>query len=133
MGSAGVAAALAQRTDATNATLLSGRIGKVAGAASLVTTTRLKWTVFGRLFPTTRSIMWSRPMVALTSALRDRWVRTRAFYSALFCRQRADGRTDFRRKAAPEGKATAAPCTNGRAETGLRLSAFERTSMGAGP
>src|SRR5215831_16681870 len=62
--------------------------------ASLVTTTRLKWTVFGRLFPTTRSITWSRPMVVLTSALRDRWVRTRALYSALFCRQRADRFSD---------------------------------------
>jgi len=30
-------------------------------------------------------------MVALTSALRDRWVRTRALYSASFCRLRADG------------------------------------------
>jgi len=33
-------------------------------------------------------------MVALTSALRDRWVRTRAFYSASFCRRRADGSTE---------------------------------------
>src|SRR4030095_7576672 len=54
---------------------------------------KLKWTVHGRLFPTTRSITWSRPMVALTSALRDRWVRTGAFYSVSFCRRRADGRT----------------------------------------
>jgi hypothetical protein len=30
-------------------------------------------------------------MVALTSALRDRWVRTRALYSASFCHWRADG------------------------------------------
>src|SRR5215467_13914275 len=51
----------------------------------------VKVTVFGRLFPTTRSITWSRPMVALTSALRDRWVRTRALYSVSFCLQRADG------------------------------------------
>ena len=33
----------------------------------------------------------SRPMVALTSALRDRWVRTRALYSVSFCHRRADG------------------------------------------
>src|SRR5262249_5979684 len=45
----------------------------------------------GLLFPTTRSIKWSRPMVALTSALRDRWVRTRALYSVSFCLRRADG------------------------------------------
>src|SRR5262249_60880613 len=51
---------------------------------------RLKWTVFGRLFPTTRSITWSRPMVALTSALRDRSVTTGAFYSVSFCHRRAD-------------------------------------------
>src|SRR5262245_10683541 len=63
-------------------------------------------------------------MVALTSVLRDSWVTTRAFYSALFCRQRADGSTDFRTIAALEAKPTAAPCTNGRAETGLRMSAF---------
>jgi DNA-directed RNA polymerase specialized sigma24 family protein len=37
---------------------------------------------YGRLFPTTRSTTQSRPMVALTSALQDRWVRTRALYSA---------------------------------------------------
>src|ERR1700745_1535080 len=30
-------------------------------------------------------------MVALTSALQDRWVRTRAFYSVSFCHRRADG------------------------------------------
>jgi hypothetical protein len=30
------------------------------------------------------------PMVALTSALQDRWVRTRAFYSVSFCRRRVD-------------------------------------------
>src|SRR5215472_165388 len=59
--------------------------------ASLATTTKLKWTVHGRLFPTTRSIPWSRPMVALMSALRDRWVRTRALYSVSFCLRRADG------------------------------------------
>src|SRR5262249_5892393 len=59
--------------------------------AWLATTTKLKWTVHGRLFPTTRSTTCSRPMVALTSALRDRWVRTRALYSASFCRLRADG------------------------------------------
>jgi hypothetical protein len=40
-------------------------------------------------------------MVALTSALRDRWVRTRALYSASFCRRRADGSTDFARKRSP--------------------------------
>jgi hypothetical protein len=51
----------------------------------------VKVTVCGRLFPTTRSTTWSRPMVALTSVLRDRWVRTRALYSASFCRLRADG------------------------------------------
>src|SRR5262245_14769004 len=59
--------------------------------ASLATTTKLKWTVCGHLFPTTRSTTWSRPMVALTSALQDRWVRTRAFYSVSFCHRRADG------------------------------------------
>src|SRR6516164_8308219 len=37
-------------------------------------------------------------MVALTSALRDRWVRTRALYSASFCRRKADGNADFARK-----------------------------------
>src|SRR6266540_2501700 len=52
---------------------------------------KLKLKARGRLFPMTRSTMWSRPMVALTSALRDRWVRTGAFYSASFCRRRADG------------------------------------------
>src|SRR5262249_39226185 len=57
-----------------------------------------KWTVHGRLFPTTRSTTWSRPMVALTSVLRDRWVRTRALYSASFCRRKADGSADFARK-----------------------------------
>src|SRR4029450_11658235 len=36
----------------------------------------VKVDVYGRLFPTTRSTMQSRPMVALTSALRDRWGRT---------------------------------------------------------
>src|SRR5215831_17489043 len=56
-----------------------------AKVASLAITTKLKWTVFGRLYPTTRSITWSRPMVALTSALRDRWVPTRALYSVSFC------------------------------------------------
>jgi hypothetical protein len=35
-------------------------------------------------------------MVALTSALRDRWVRTGAFYSASFCRRRADESTEGR-------------------------------------
>src|SRR6266516_4285105 len=54
------------------------------------TTMKLKWTVHGRLFPTTRSTTWSRPMVALTSVLRDRWVRTRALYSASCCLLRAD-------------------------------------------
>jgi hypothetical protein len=33
----------------------------------------------------TRSIMWWRLMVALTSARRDRRVRTRVFYFASFC------------------------------------------------
>src|SRR6266480_5054759 len=61
--------------------------------AWLATTTKLKWTAHGHLFPTTRSITWSRPMVAPTFALRDRWVRTRALYSASYCRQRADGST----------------------------------------
>src|SRR5262245_47570514 len=37
-------------------------------------------------------------MVALTSVLRDKWVRTRALYSASFCRRKADGRADFARK-----------------------------------
>src|SRR5262245_53135291 len=37
-------------------------------------------------------------MVALTSVLRDRWVRTRALYSASFCRRKADGSADFARK-----------------------------------
>src|SRR5262245_14536916 len=32
-------------------------------------------------------------MVVLTSALRDRWVRTRALYSVSFCLRRADGST----------------------------------------
>src|SRR5258707_505339 len=59
----------------------------------LATTTKLKWTVCGRLFPTTRSTTRSRPMVALTSALRDRWVPTRALYSVSFCLWRGDGST----------------------------------------
>src|SRR6266516_5884883 len=63
------------------------------GIAWSATTMKLKWTVHGRLFPTTRSTTWSRPMVALTSALRDRWVTTRALYSASFCPRRADGST----------------------------------------
>src|SRR5262245_44775113 len=50
------------------------------------------------LFPTTRSTMWSRPMVALTSALQGRWVRTRAFCSASFCRSRADKSTSPSRR-----------------------------------
>jgi hypothetical protein len=50
----------------------------------------VKVEVYGRLFPTTRSTTWSRPMVAPTSALRDRWVRTRALYFASYCRRRAD-------------------------------------------
>src|SRR5215831_4159607 len=66
--------------------------------ASLATTTKLKWTVCGHLFPTTRSTTWSRPMVAPTSALRDSWARTRASYSASFCRRKADGSADFARK-----------------------------------
>jgi hypothetical protein len=32
-------------------------------------------------------------MVALTSALQDRWVQTRASYSVSFCHRRADGST----------------------------------------
>jgi hypothetical protein len=44
-----------------------------------------------RLFPTIRSTTWSRPMVALTFVLRDRWVRTRALYSASYCHRKADG------------------------------------------
>ena len=46
-----------------------------ARGARLATITKLKWTVRGHLFPTTRSTMWSRPMGALASALRDRWGR----------------------------------------------------------
>src|SRR5919198_3200486 len=53
--------------------------------AWLATTTKSNWTVRGRLFPTTRSTTSSRPMVALTSALQNRWVQTRAFYSVSFC------------------------------------------------
>src|SRR5262249_9873740 len=45
----------------------------------------------GGAAPTTRSITWSRPTVALTSALRDRWVGTRALCSVSFCLRRADG------------------------------------------
>src|SRR5262249_26217599 len=40
----------------------------------------------------------ARPMVALTSALQGRWVQTRAFCSALFCRWRADGSTSPSRR-----------------------------------
>jgi hypothetical protein len=57
----------------------------------LAITTKLKWMVFGRLFPTTRSTTWWRPMGALTFARRDKWVRTRAFYSASFCHRRGNG------------------------------------------
>src|SRR5262249_58745315 len=57
-----------------------------------MTTTKLKLTVYGRLFPTTRSTTRSGPMVALMSVLRDRWVRTRVLYSVSFCHQRADCR-----------------------------------------
>src|SRR5262249_26469339 len=57
-------------------------------------------------------------MVALTSVLRDRWVTTRAFYSASFCRRKADGSTD----SGPFSRAE--PC-----EFGMMLSeAFVRTS-----
>ena len=35
----------------------------------------------------------SRPMGALTSARRDRWVPTTALYSVSFCHRRADGST----------------------------------------
>src|SRR5262245_58435943 len=61
--------------------------------AWLATTTKLKWTVYGRLFPTTRSTMQSHPTVALMSALQGRWARTRAFCSASFCLRRAEGST----------------------------------------
>jgi hypothetical protein len=65
--------------------------------AWLATITKLKWTANGRWFPMTRSTTWPHPMVVLTSALQDRWRRTRAFYTALFYLPTADGgRTQFR-------------------------------------
>src|SRR5213080_1599671 len=63
---------------------------------TLATTTKLKWTVYGRLFPTTRSTTWSRPMVALMSALQGRWGRIRALYSVSFYLRRADVSTEGR-------------------------------------
>ena len=38
----------------------------------IATTTRSKWTANGCGFPVTRLTTWSRPMVVLMSALRDR-------------------------------------------------------------
>src|SRR5262245_22472133 len=87
--------------------------------AWLATTTKLKWTVHGRLFPTTRSTTWSRRMVALTSVLRDRWVRTRALYSASSCRLRADGSADFT-KAVPTEPAAAPPALPGNGSSPAR-------------
>src|SRR6266850_2974372 len=51
-------------------------------AAWWATTTRSKWTANGCGFPVTRLTTWSRPMVALMSALRDRQAPTKAFYFA---------------------------------------------------
>jgi hypothetical protein len=66
---------------------------KRCGTQAIVTPTRCsarKVPASAGAFPTTRSTTWSRPMVALTSALRDRSVQTRALYSVSFCHRRAD-------------------------------------------
>ena len=56
----------------------------------VATTTKSKWMANGCRFPMTRLTTWSRPMVVLTSALRNRKAATRAFYSASSSRPKAE-------------------------------------------